>query len=532
MATETGTQATPDEMPETSGTPESNEETFNFLDPDQPTITFTPKQIANKGAHLVRMFRENKTEFGEIEPEYLFGFRDGDCADLSGYMDLKFPHPKPQEYYKITYNDQMQPKGDPEFVKIYLDITRTGKIDDPILVYFYHGRILVLNGMTRLSVVGQHRKLQPGFMRRVPFRLFVGSENMARGEMVRLNLDGRQRVIRPKEFFTMIQAYKDNNMTVGEIRKMISGSATGNYEINSTINVAYFGCNRLQKLFLEKKIPIGHAAEIANVEDPVQQEKILEKLRKNDTLGKVKLITRGKAAITPMVVELINKVSKLRDATESVGIYPHCEDDIASMEHALDNLKVLVEKSDQDAVSSNREHTNFSEDEDEEPKDDQGMGESIEPDESLAEEPDATETLLRLKAEETSQPKVKTTKRGGKTKTHEQEASNASYEFKPNENGDGKIGEHATTEEIEAFTKLWWKTFASRPVVASELVEIADRHKCFKQMRKLSQKKQTRSIWIAKNILSHLAGTKNAVGNYWWMRGSYANKAYWKLQVL
>jgi hypothetical protein len=507
------------------------EETFDLIDPDQPVKEFTPKQIANKGAHLVRMYRDQKTEFGEIEPEYLLGFRDGDCADLSEYADLKFPHPKPQDYYKVEYDEQMQPKGDAEFINIYNDITRTSKIDDPILIYFYRGRILVLNGMTRLSVIGQHRQIQPGFMRRIPFRLFVGSENLARGEMVRLNLDGRQRVIKPKEFFAMIEAYRDNNMTVGEIRKMISGSASGNYEINNTINIAYFGCDKLKSLFLAKKIPLGHAAEIANVEDPGRQEDILERLRKSDTLTKVKLVTRGKAAITPMVTELLGKTKKLREATENIGIHAHCKSDISAIESALKKLKVVVERADEDAANTAHENSHFSEDVEEEQGEDYGESEVVEQDESLAAEPnDATDTLLRL--EEDKKAVSKGSQKPNKNEKPDKNETNTSYEFRPNENGDGNIGEHATQEELDKFVQVWWKKFASRPVTAGELVEVADDHDCFKRMRQLSSKKQTRSIWIAKNILAHLTGTKNAVGNYWWMRGFYGNRSVWKLQLL
>lgn len=494
----------------------------------------TAADIQKKGTDLVRAHRQKKEEYGFIEPEYLLGFREGDCANLAPYEGLGFPHPKPQPYYKVEFDEKNEPQGDPEFLKIYESITRSNKIDDPLLIYFYGGQLLVLNGLTRLSVVGQRRQVQPGFMKRVPYRLFVGEETQARGEMVRLNLDGRQRVIKPREFVSMVQHFAKMNMTVGEIRKMITGSTDGSYEINNTITVAYYGCADLVKKLLEKKIALNVAAEIAMVEDPAKQQEIVDKHDKNTTLQQTKLMTRGVAAVVPMVDDILRKLDNVVKATETLGIYSQCEDDFAGIQEHLKTLKNSIASFERDAADDMSDLA-VSDDLGEDHMDDLAVEKEL--DESLADEPDATEAYLAAEAESeaVSPPKKPEKKSKAKEKSPQPviEEDEKVYKFDLHENGSGELDEkRVTQEEVENFVKLWWKECSSRPVDAAELLAIAEKHNVFKHMKKLSTKKQTRCIFLAKYVLSPLAGTKNSVGNYYWLRGFRGSKNWWKLEKI
>jgi len=492
----------------------------------------TASDIQKKGTELVRLHRQRKEEYGFIEPEYLLGFREDDCADLSGYDGLGFPHPKPQEYYKVTFNEKNEPKGDPEFEKIYESIVRSNKIDDPLLIYFYGSQILVLNGLTRLSVVGQRRLIQPGFMKRVPYRLFVGEETQARGEMIRLNLDGRQRVIKPREFVTMIKHFAKNGMTVGEIRKMITGSTDGNYEINNTITVAYYGCDDLIKKLLEKKIALSIAAEIAIVEDPMRQAEITKQHDKSKSLQQTKLLTRGVAAVSPMIDELFRKIGKVREATEALGIYKQCENDFVGLEESLTALKksigeVEIETKD-DMLDLGVEDTSSEDDMSD-------LVQEKEIDLSLADEPDATEAFLEAEArsEEKSPPKKPSKPKAKKPSQAPVAKDESVYKFDIALNGDGKLNDtRVSMTEVEQFIKLWWKECSSRPVDAGELQRLVDKHKVFKHMKTLSSHPRGRAIWLAKYVLSPLTGTKNAVGDYYWLRGTKDAKSWWKLEKL
>jgi len=490
--------------------------------------SFTAADIQRKGTELVRLHRNKKEEYGFIEPEYLLGFREGSYADLSPYQALGFPHPKAQDYYKIKFDDKGEPcEGDPEFLKIYESITRSNKIDDPVLIYYYGGQILVLNGLTRLSVVGQRRQVQPGFMKRVPFRLFVGEETQARGEMVRLNLDGRQRVIKQREFITMVKLFKDYNMTVGEIRKMITGSTDGNYEINNTITVAFYGCAELIKKLLDKKIALNVAAEISLVEDPLKQAEIVKNHDSKASLQKTKLLTRGIAAVVPMIDEIFRKIAKVSEAAEKLGIYGQCEDDFAGIQEHLKALKNSIAEVEREA-SDDMGDLGVNDDGEDDMSD---LLHPTEIDDSLADEPDATEAYLAAEAAEAESKPVKTAM--SKTPKPVLQESDDVYRFDIKANGDGKLDEERVSkEEVEKFVKLWWKECSSRPVDASELLEIAEKHNVFKHLKKLPTKKQTRCIFLAKCILSPLSGTKNDVNGYYWLRGFRSNKNWWKLEKI
>jgi hypothetical protein len=396
-------------------------------------------------------------------------------------------------------------EGDPEFKKIYESIVQSGKIDDPILIYYYGGKILVLNGLTRLSVVGQRRQIQPGFMKRVPYRLFVGEEMKARGEMIRLNLDGRQRVIKQREFITMVQLFKDQNMTPGEIRKMITGSKIGNYEINNTITVAYYGCSDLIKKLLEKKIALNTAAEIASVEDPQEQQKIVDTYNKKQSLKKIKIRTRGISAVSSMIKEIQVKIENVREATKELGIYDRCEGDFSDMETSLNKLKetvdALEENTPEDAesfVENQRVNINATE----EQKDNDDISNIDRP--------------LKRAYKKSAGPKIK---------------GEVFCDFDITENGSGNINSSLVTmEEIELFIKLWWKEFASAIVEAGELQRLAEKNSIFSKAK--GDKPRFRTIWLARQVLSPLSGTKHAIEGYYWLRGKNGIKNLWKLEKI
>lgn len=148
--------------------------------------------IAKLGRQLIRNHREKKIELDFIEVEYLLGYDSSGRVDYSAYERAGFPLLRDPESYNFD---------DPTMKQLVESCCASSKpIYTPILIYFYGGDLIVLDGMARfIALLEAWRQGRRG-MTRVPIELFAGEENEARKERILRNLHGGPRSLTRAEF--------------------------------------------------------------------------------------------------------------------------------------------------------------------------------------------------------------------------------------------------------------------------------------------------------------------------------------------
>jgi hypothetical protein len=473
--------------------------------------TFTADEIDKKGSGLVQANRKDKQkEFGFIEPEYLFGWREGSGLDVESYDGVGFTHPKPHKYYHMEFNEAGEPersKCDPEFLSIYDSIVQSNKIDEPITVYFFGGKILVLDGATRVSCISYRRRMQPGFMDKVPYRLFTGPEDQARGHMIRLNLDGRKRVIRHDEFVKAVLRLRGQMYDLPRIKEIISGNERGNYALNHQITVAYYGCAELNKRVAAKTIPLNIAAQIAEVNDAGKQIELIKSLKGTESVGDVKLKTRGIQHIGDQIDQVKNKVLKLIEYAARVGLKEACEENFGIIQEELDTLRKLFSDSETRAMcareSEYQEQTHESANADAESVDDEFVHAEFEDQDDperlamysasleLGEKHDAGEP-----ADEPEYAEIPVPEEEVIPETHDEPSDQEKPDEKPSRSSRKRGGVRRmpredktkfTPQELRAFFKAWWQEFNGQSVNARMLITLAMREKSFAYINKFKE---------------------------------------------
>lgn len=147
----------------------------------------------------------------EIPPEALLGFRTGNHLDFTKYSKLGFTHPKSPSYYEYKGEN-----SDPDFKRIYDGIKERGGIDNPIVIYPYEcdgeKHLIVIDGATRMSVIGYLRAENPKSFLRVQCSPTPPCTNPdeAQAMMVRLNMEGRGRMLSPYEILESVHRCRSN----------------------------------------------------------------------------------------------------------------------------------------------------------------------------------------------------------------------------------------------------------------------------------------------------------------------------------
>lgn len=105
----------------------------------------------------------------------------------------------------------------------------------------------------------------------------------------------------------------------------------------------------------------------------------------------------------------------------------------------------------------------------------------------------------------------------------------AQFDFKDIHGKGASSALFIASAELDRFVQLWQDHFGQQPVYARELVKMIEKHGCFNDHIKPIKKPMSRSIWVAKNVLSTFSGSNNARNGFWWLRGNGSNKNIWML---
>lgn len=163
----------------------------SFLD-DLEEQDWPPSEDPGDGYSKVVVERCKKGErLGYLAPEAFLGFRSGAPVDLDPYIKHGFTPARSQERYKLA---------DPQFRALLKHIVATEGCS-PLLIYSYGRRLIVLDGLARLSAVGLARRRDPGAFAKVPYIYIARGQNDrdARELMITRNLSNGPRALTREE---------------------------------------------------------------------------------------------------------------------------------------------------------------------------------------------------------------------------------------------------------------------------------------------------------------------------------------------
>ncbi len=162
-----------------------------------------------------------------ISPLALLGFIVGQPLNFKPYDKLGFNHPRNSNYYKLEFDAEGNvTNGNPNMIEKFEGIRRSGKIDDPILVYPLNRvdgntEILVLDGATRLSAIAYIQAQNPSAFVRIPINVFSGTEVEAMAEMVRRNLEDYSTALDDVDLMRSIKFFVNAGWTKDEISERL-----------------------------------------------------------------------------------------------------------------------------------------------------------------------------------------------------------------------------------------------------------------------------------------------------------------------
>lgn len=158
---------------------------------------------------------------------------------------------------------------------------------DPILIYRSNdGRIHVLDGFHRLTAVLRKYQENAELWSKIPFRLFRGTEEDARFEAFKANLEDARSSLTPNEEFSAIKMWLDAGYEPEEIMTKIGRNAQNVRWVNKVKDIMGGGVPALQEAVESDQIDVTTAAKIARKVAPAKQEEAIAKVvqAKNDGL--------------------------------------------------------------------------------------------------------------------------------------------------------------------------------------------------------------------------------------------------------
>lgn len=243
-----------------------------------------------------------------VVPEAILGFQEGAAVDLKPYDQIDFTHPRQEIYYSLD-NAQFKEKFD--------DITATGDIEDPIVVFPYTSdgktEILCLDGVTRLSIIGLYREKNPDAFRRIKCMLFRGTFEQAKGAMVRYNLEGRSTPLSGAELMDSIDRFVKWGWEDAEILTLLGKAETWKPTLHKYKKAAEALIDPIKKAFHKGIISADVAHECARLEEK-EQEKISKTIEKKTEQGEkirgkdIKKETAAKKNLDP--IKRLNQISE------------------------------------------------------------------------------------------------------------------------------------------------------------------------------------------------------------------------------
>lgn len=202
----------------------------------------------------------------QVDPSVLFGWREGFALDVRAYAERDLQHPKDPDFYDSLEHTV----PDPEIWGIYKGIRDSGQVDDPILVFLHREdrkspyEIFVLDGATRTSCVSFLRGKFPQRFRTIPMQLFEGTLTEAKGEMVRRNLEDRNRTLKASELVYAIGRLIKGGMSEFKAAKLCGIENRSGLSRNC-INIFENGSPDLLKALEEDVLNIQQAARLSRL---------------------------------------------------------------------------------------------------------------------------------------------------------------------------------------------------------------------------------------------------------------------------
>jgi len=207
-----------------------------------------------------------------IEPELIFGWKEGEVIDFNEYEKIGFYHPKEKSTYSM--DNQF-------FQELYDLIKEREEIDDPIILYPYSVEdsyvLVVIDGATRLSIVSKVRNENPDFFKMIPVRYFNGTVEEAMGEMIRRNLENRTRPLTSYELVEAIKRFVNSNWNNNEISERLGINSVRVSQIRNAIESCQ--SEGLKTAFKENPDKMKLSTFLAACKNPVdEQNKVAEKV--------------------------------------------------------------------------------------------------------------------------------------------------------------------------------------------------------------------------------------------------------------
>jgi hypothetical protein len=144
---------------------------------------------------------------------------------------------------------------------------------EPILIYQSNdGKIHVLDGFHRLTTVLNKYKENNDLWCKVPYRLFRGSEEDARFEAFKANLDDARSSLTPSEEFSAIKMWLDAGYEPEEIVTKIGRNPQNVRWVNKVKDIMNGGVPAVQEAIQSNKLDVTTATAIARKLPPEEQE--------------------------------------------------------------------------------------------------------------------------------------------------------------------------------------------------------------------------------------------------------------------
>lgn len=149
---------------------------------------------------------------------------------------------------------------------------------EPILIYQSNdGKIHVLDGFHRLTTVLNKYREDAELWCKIPYRLFRGTEEDARFEAFKANLDDARSSLTPNEEFTAIKKWLDAGYEPEEIMAKIGRNAQNVRWVNKVKDIMGGGVPALQEAVQSDQIDVTTAAKIARKIEPAKQKEVVER---------------------------------------------------------------------------------------------------------------------------------------------------------------------------------------------------------------------------------------------------------------
>lgn len=147
----------------------------------------------NKGREAVVRDVKKKKREGHVAPEALLGFRSCGPVDVTPYHKIGYPPARFDDRYSL------KDEAFREFIESFL-LTRDLR---PVLICHIGGKLIVLDGLARLSAVGIARREMPEAYPTIPY-IFVRlgiDDRVMRQLMITANLNNGPRALTWPEFY-------------------------------------------------------------------------------------------------------------------------------------------------------------------------------------------------------------------------------------------------------------------------------------------------------------------------------------------